>query len=32
MDSEIDRGHNRMGVLEEMVTKEREDRIESLET
>ena len=32
MDQEIEKGHNRMGNLEDMVTKEREDRVESLET
>jgi hypothetical protein len=31
MDSEINRSHNKMATLEEMVKKERADRIESLE-
>jgi hypothetical protein len=32
MDMEIERGHDRMSGLEEMVKKEREDRVESLES
>ena len=32
MESEIERGHNRMQNLEEMVNKERENRIESLDS
>lgn len=32
MSNEVTRGHNRMAMLEEMLKKERDDRIESLET
>lgn len=32
MSNECKRGHDRMAMLEEMITKEKEDRIESLDT